>query len=244
MSTKIRVAFGWGNNAEVVNASRERIEVKFADWPGWALIQPNTRFTGNLRNSKVEVLPPIVPEATKSVEYPHPVRRATEDDIDALCLMVPRLLEETNLLPVSATKIQRLIERCAMREGGAIAGIIDGPDGIDASVGLDVAESDISDHRFIRSIWLGIHPDLRENPPGHGDQRANHGRRLFDFARWYHAKLEQSAGHPILMQFDVATRVELGPKLGLYERNALPVGASFAYLSSGSFLAHDVAAVA
>ena len=244
MSTRVRVAFGRGNNAEVINASHERIEVKYVDWPNWVQVKPNTRFTGNHRVSKVETIPPVVPFATAPVEYPMNVRRATEDDIDALSLMVPRLLAENSILPISATKIQRHIERCAMLEGGAIAGIIDGPDGIDASVGLDVAESDVSDHKFVRAIWLGIHPDARENPATHNDPRSNYGRRLFEFARWYHAKLEQSAGHPILMQFDVATRVELGPKLGLYERNAVPIGASFAYLSGGSFLASDVAAVA
>ena len=242
MSTKIRVSFRSGGQAEVINASREKISVKGPGWEDFVEVRSNQRFSGNFQSRAIETLKPVVPEAAEPPQYPSVVRRATEDDIDALYLVVPRFLEETNLLPVSTAKIQRLIERCAMREGGAIAGIIDGPDGIDGSIGLDVAESDVSDRRYVRGIWLGLHPDLRANPPRQGGPRANLGRRLFEFARWYHGQLEQQAGYPILMQFDVTTRVALGPKLGFFERNAMPVGAIFAYLSNGSFLAQNAEA--
>lgn len=242
MSTKIRVSFKPGNHAEVVNASRERMSIRAPDWPDFIEVKPNTRFAGNFQNRKVDTLQPIVPDGSKPAQYPPAVRRATEEDIDALCLVVPRLLAETDLLRVSQAKVQRLIERCAMREGGAIAGIIDGPDGIDGSIGLDVAESETSDDRYVKAVWLGLHPDLRSAPPKPNDPRANHGRRLFDFARWYHDQLEARAGYPVLMRFDVLTLASLGPKLGFYERNAVPVGATFAYLSSGTFLARDAEA--
>ena len=240
MSTKIRVTFKQGGQIKCVNTSREKVSVKAPGWNDFVEVRPNSQFEGDFQNRKIETLAPIMPATGAVIQYPSGVRRATEEDIDGLYLMVPQLLSETTLLPVSSQKVEKLIERCAMRQGGAIAGIIDGPDGIDASVGLDVAESDVSEHKYVRAIWLGLHPNLRSQPAPHGDPRSNHGRRLFDFARWYHGMLEQQAGHPVLMQFDLATTAALGPKLGYYERNATPVGAIFAYLSGGTFLARSV----
>jgi hypothetical protein len=241
MSTKIRVWFMPNGEVKCVNTSRERVSIRAPKWSDFVEVRPNSRFEGDFQKRKIETLAPTIPTAD-IMQYPSGVRRATEEDIDGLYLMVPQLLAETTLLPVSSQKIEKLIERCALRQGGAIAGIIDGPDGIDASVGLDVAESDVSDHRYVRALWLGLHPNLRSAPPPQGDPRGNHGRRLFDFAKWYHGMLEQQAGHPVLMQFEVATKTALGPKLGFYERNATPVGATFAYLSGGAFLARDAEA--
>jgi hypothetical protein len=241
MGTKVRVWVKPNRDIRCVNASREKISVKDASWSDFVEIKPDTEFEGNFKNRSVKALKPVMPSATM-VDYPMKVRRATEEDIDGLYLMVPQLLSETTLLPVSTQKIEKLIEKCALCEKGAIAGIIDGPDGIDASIGLDVIESDISDHRYVRAIWLGLHPSLRNDPAPHGDPRSTYGRKLFDFARWYHAKLEQDAGYPVLMRFEVATKSDLGPKLGFYERNATPVGATFAYMSGGAFLAADTEA--
>lgn len=241
MSTKIRVWFLPNGDVKCVNASRTPVSVRAPNWDNFVEVKPNSRFDGNFKNGRAEALPPTVLTADV-MQYPSGVRRATEEDIDGLYLMVPQLLAETTLLPVSSHKVEKLIERCALRQGGAIAGIIDGPDGIDASVGLDVAESDVSDHRYVRALWLGLHPNLRTTSLPQGDPRGNHGRRLFDFAKWYHGMLEQQAGHPVLMQFEVATRTALGPKLGFYERNATPVGETFAYLSGGKFLARNVEA--
>ena len=241
MSTRIRVSFKPGGQIKCLNASLEKVSIKASGWDDYVEVRPNSSFEGDFRNRKVETIPPVIP-TVEAAGLPPGVRRATEGDIDELLLIVPQMLAETTLLPVSSQKIERLIERCAMREGGAIAGVIDGPDGIDASVGLDVAESDVSDHRYVRGIWLGLHPNLRVAVPAQGDPRANLGRRLFDFAKWYHGMLEQAAGHPVLMQFDVATRASLGPKLGFYDRNATAVGATYAYVSGGAFLARNVEA--
>ena len=241
MSTKIRVWFKPGGQIKCVNASREKVSARAPGWPDFIEIRPNTQFEGDFANRKIETIAPVLPNS-EAASYPAGVRRATEEDIDELYLMVPQLLAETTLLPVSEVKIEKLIEKCAMREGGAIAGIIDGPDGIDASIGLDVVESDISDHKYVRAIWLGLHPNLRAAPPAQNDPRSNHGRRLFAFARWYHNQLEQKAGHPILMEFSVATIAGLGPKLGSYERHLPSVGALFALGSGGAFLKRDAEA--
>lgn len=168
---------------------------------------------------------------------PYGIRRATPEDVDALLQFVPLVLGETSLLPLSMTKLEALIERCAGQEGGSIAGVIDGADGIDASVGLVFAELEHSDVPFVRAVWCGLHPTVRRHPGKTDDPRAHYGRRLFEFARWCHQGLERVAGHPILMQFDLLTRTNLMAKCGLYERNLQQVGASFAIGAVGDFKA-------
>lgn len=172
------------------------------------------------------------------------------EDIDSLLLFVPQILSETSILPVSHEKIERLIERCANREYGSVAGIIDGEDGgIDGSVGLAFSESDTSDVPFLRAVWIGLHPTVRAPDPvsrvginmGSADiPRAHYGRALFDFARWCHAGLERIAGHPILLQFDITTRTTLGAKMRLFQRNLSQVGASFAFDTTTDFTAQKI----
>jgi hypothetical protein len=236
---KIRVTCMPEGALEVVNTSHEKVSVKGLDWPDFVTVRPNTEFTGDFFKNVKQPVSYLKPERPP-VQYPDGVRRATVDDIDELCLMVPQLLAETTVLPVSTEKVATLIKRCVLREGGSIVGVIDGPDGIDASVGLDVADSDVSDERYVRGLWLGLHPGLRAKPAPHGDPRANHGRRLFEFARWYHDMLEKAAGNSILMQFALATTVNMESKMGFYHRNATPIGATFAYLTGGEFLRREV----
>lgn len=175
-------------------------------------------------------------------DNPYGVRRATPADIDALYLFVPQVLSETTILPLSQTKVEILIERCAYQIGGAVAGIIDGVDGqIDASIGLAFASTDTSDEPYISAVWCGLHPSVRRQPSNPNDPRGHYGRKLFEFAKWCHSGLERAAGKPILMRFDVLTRQFLGPKMGLYQRNLTQVGASFAFGASGVFTAQEVA---
>lgn len=191
------------------------------------------------------------------ISYPSLVRRATPDDIDGLMLFVPQVLAETTLLPISLAKVEELITRCATRQGGAIAGIIDRDGDIEAGIGLAFCESETSDIPFIRAVWCGLHPSLRRIPPikaedrwpnphtntergGHPDPRAHYGRTLFQFARWCHEGLEKAAEHPILLQFDLLTKTMLGPKMGLYQRNLQQVGATFAFGAVGDFAVQKV----
>lgn len=175
------------------------------------------------------------------ISYPSLVRRATTRDIDPLLVFVPQVLAETSLLPVSAVKIEELIERCVTGRGGSIAGVIDGQDGgIDAGVGLSFCESETSDIPYIRALWCGLHPSIRRHPTDPDDPRAHYGRTLFEFARWCHAGLERAAGHPILLQFDIVTRSMLGAKMRLYQRNLQQVGASFAFGAAGEFVEQEM----
>lgn len=171
---------------------------------------------------------------------PYGVRRATPDDIELLRLFVPDVLKETTPLPLSDAKVSELIERCCYQRSGAIAGIIDGPEGnIDASVGLAFVESETSDVPYISAVWCGLHPSIhtraareKRDPQA---PREHYGRRLFEFAKWCHSNLEAAAGHPIMMRFDLLTFENLAPKMGLFQRNLMQIGGSFAFGISGPF---------
>ena len=171
------------------------------------------------------------------------VRRATAADSAVLMDFVPLVLAETSVLPLSDLKIQALVERCAGQIDGAIAGIIDGADGmIDASIGLAFTDCDTSDEMYIKAMWCGLHPSVRKLPAKADDRRAHYGRSLFEFAKWAHAALEEKAGHGIMMRFDVETQEALFPKIGLYQRNLTQIGATFALGASGVFKPQPVPA--
>lgn len=164
------------------------------------------------------------------------VRRATPADTTVLMDVVPLILAETSVLPPSDQKIQALVERCSCQVGGAIAGIIDGPDGmVDATIGLAFTDSDTSDEPFISAVWCGLSPHARKMPSKADDPRAHYGRSLFEFAKWFHGALEERAAQRILVRFDLTTLEFLQPKMGLYQRNLVQIGAIFALGATGAF---------
>lgn len=179
------------------------------------------------------------------INYPSLVRRATPEDIDSLLLLVPQILAETTIQPVSMAKVESLIERCVNQQGGSIAGVIDGDDGmIDASVGLTFCESETSDIPYVRAVWLGLHPGVRKQPTNPDDPKAHYGRTLFQFSRWFHENLERVAGHPILFQVDISTKTMLSAKMRLLQRNLVQTGAIFSLGAVGDFSPQKVEEVA
>lgn len=171
------------------------------------------------------------------------VRRATPADTTVLMDVVPLILAETSVLPPSDQKIQALVERCACRIDGAIAGIIDGPDGmVDATIGLAFTDSDTSDEPYISAVWCGLSPGARKLPSKPDDPRAHYGRSLFEFARWFHGALEEKGQKRILVRWDLTTLEFLQPKMGLYQRNLTQIGAIFALGATGAFKPQPVPA--
>jgi hypothetical protein len=178
---------------------------------------------------------------------PHGVRRATESDIEPLFELVPQILVESEVLTLSAPKIQDLVERCCLQRSGAIAGVIDGEHGaIDASIGMTFATSEVSDEPFISVVWCGMSPAARKLPEEikhdlHHPRR-HYGRRLFGFARWAHNGMQQAAGHRIIMRWDVLTLDGLTNKMALHARHVPQIGAYYAFGAEGNFQGQMVAA--
>lgn len=171
---------------------------------------------------------------------PHAVRRATPDDVDALRAVVPAIIAENTILPLSGPRIDTVIQLCAHRVKGSLAGIIDGEDGgIAASIGLAFTEDYTSEMPFVQAVWCGLAPSVRkvDKAVAIDDPRRHYGRRLFEFAKWFHESLEAQATHPVLVRFDVLTTEGLAPKMGLFSRNLTQIGGSFALGAQGTFRA-------
>lgn len=144
---------------------------------------------------------------------PYGVRGATQDDAEILLRHVVPIYSEGALQPISTAKIELLVQRCIDRDG-AIAGIIDGPDGIEASIGLAVESFEYSDHAHLAGKWLGVAPAFR---------RVNHASRLIQFAKW------ASTAMSVPLHLSITTATELEPKLLLYQRQIPQCGAFFAW---------------
>lgn len=168
---------------------------------------------------------------------PFGVRRATEEDRDALCDFALLALMETSLLEPSKDKVKTLVDRC-IRQEGAIAGVIESFElewRIDASIGLIWTESLVSDEPYVEAVWCGLHPDARRIPytkdgkrPDNDSPRAHYGRRLFGFAKWFQSTMSGIAERPVLARFDLTTVTDLNSKRGLYDRNLVVIGATYA----------------
>jgi hypothetical protein len=146
-------------------------------------------------------------------ENPFGVRLATEADAPALLHFVLPIYVEGAAQTVSEAKVAALVERCTARERG-IAGIITGPIGIEASVGMTIDEADYSDESHVMVRWLGVSPAVR---------RSGLGARLMGFVKWFHMTLSaMDAPMPVFLSSLVTT--DLRSKVLLLQRQAPMVG--------------------
>jgi len=119
---------------------------------------------------------------------------------------------EAALQPISIRKVDSMIGRCVSRDR-AMAGIIMGDGGIEASVGISIEEFDYSEHPHLEARWLSVHPDHRHS---------THLQQLLKFADW----AAEQMGVPAFL--GVLTDKDLIGKMRLYQRRMPQVGAMFA----------------
>ena len=150
---------------------------------------------------------------------PYGVRRATTADVDPLLDFVLHLLPEERLQPVSPSRVLEMIHRCADQRG-AIAGVVDGADGIEATIALFVERMDDTDQEHIRIKWSIVHPEHRQT---------DHAQNLMKFAKWCCEQLGGRKGYQVPLLYEVLTKGELLGKMKLAQRSLPQVGATFAW---------------
>lgn len=144
---------------------------------------------------------------------PFNVRRAVPADADALfAFLMEHYYRESALQPVSEKKVRANIRRCVEMDRG-IAGVIDGEDGIEASIGLAFEEYNYTDESHVEGLWLGVHGDHRNT---------QHAPNLLKFAKWVWQGLD------IPMFLEVLTADRLMGKMRLFQRQVPQIGAVFA----------------
>ena len=139
------------------------------------------------------------------------VRLATRRDEPAIYDLLLLLYAENAMAEIAPRKVQRVI-KAATRARGGIIGVVDGHDGIVASVGLKLDQWWYSDEWHLGEMWVHIHPDHRDE---------SHERDLIAFAKQCAARL----GLSLLMGIISGHRVPA--KVRLYQRMIPQCGALF-----------------
>jgi GNAT superfamily N-acetyltransferase len=145
------------------------------------------------------------------------VRLARPEDEERLYALLLHLYEENALLPMSEKKVRAAI-RAGTRGEGGIVGVIEGANGIEASIGMAFSQFWYTEAWHLNELWCFVHPDHR---------RSTHARRLIEFAKWCADRLSRQAAATIPLVLGIVTRHRLLPKLRLFQRQAPQVGAIF-----------------
>lgn len=144
------------------------------------------------------------------------VRMARPEDEEPVYRLLLRLYDENALMPMSETKVRATIRSGTRGEGG-IVGVIDGEDGIEASIGMALSSFWYSEACHLNELWCFVHPDHRAS---------THARRLVEFGKWCADRLS-TAERRVPLLLGIVTRHRLLPKLRLFQRQAPQVGALF-----------------
>ena len=139
------------------------------------------------------------------------VRIARETDEVALFSLLTLMHAENGLFPMAPEKVLERM-RLGTRGQGGVIGVIDGPEGIEASIGLFISQFYYTNSHHLEDAWSFVHPDHRHS---------THAKRLLQFAKWTQKKM----GIPLLT--GVLTRIRLAPKMRLYQRELTQAGAIF-----------------
>ena len=162
------------------------------------------------------------PRPTEILTRPETVRVATRADEEALFELLWNSLYVDNC--VSATlvpdekRVRAHIEACCRGTSG-IAGIIDGPKGIAASIGLVWSYAWYSQVGFIAEMWCFTVPGERA---GH-----RHYQAMRRFSLWHRADLSAKAGYPISLETSCYSFNRLPAKTRLWRQGQRQVGSVF-----------------
>jgi hypothetical protein len=152
-------------------------------------------------------------------DNPYGLRVAGPADADALLAFVLPIYEEDAAQRVSATKVAAIVARCIERDR-AIAGIVTGPQGIEASVGAAIDAFDYSEEPHLMVKWLGVAPAFR---------RTDRASRMVSYVRWLFDVMEQMGEIPVPVFLPTLTTTDQRRKVLLYQRRAPQVGVLHAF---------------
>jgi hypothetical protein len=157
------------------------------------------------------------------MDKPENVRLAEPEDIEAIFWSLLRTYSEDNDLgiPISPMAVFRKVEALCHRQGG-IAGVIDGPHGVVASIALQSVPFwfGYDERPFITEIWCYVVKQYRKE-----------GRFLFDlfnFADWHREDMSAQLGYDIVLENAVLSLNRLPAMMRLYEQfYGAPTGGVF-----------------
>lgn len=154
------------------------------------------------------------------ISKPSSVRIATKVDEAAIFWLLMNDLEADNGLGwvPSERKVFNLVHRCCTGQMG-IAGVIDGPEGIVGSIGIEMISPWYSEDRMLMQMWQFVRPEFRAG--------THHGKALEDFADWHRADLSERISQPLVLETCVMSHHRLKAKMRLWGQRATLKGGIF-----------------
>ena len=143
---------------------------------------------------------------------PADVRLARPGDEELLFALVRASDDEWTLMPRSYDKVRAVVRMATSSEVSPDAqprfGVIDGPHGIEAAIGLYPTQPWDSDAHYLRAFFLYVAPDCR---------RSTHAKHLMQFAKWF----GELAALPVVFELLHPERTEAGRALAVVGYPAL-----------------------
>jgi hypothetical protein len=159
-----------------------------------------------------------LPISTEPTAQPANVRIAIGTDTMPIYNLLLGLYAENAMFRLSKQRALETIRCMTYPEYGkrrgrwGICGVIDGPNGIEASIGMELMTWWYTDDFHLMEDWNFVHPDHR---------KSNHVNDLIDFAKWAAEQLKVPG------QLGIITNDRTAAKVRLYRRRIPQVGAYF-----------------
>lgn len=162
-------------------------------------------------------------------EKPTNVRVATRADEDAIFALMYLAHKENGMGTMNPEKVWLGIRHALSRKGGVI-GVIDGADGIEGMIFLNLSQWWYSDDWHLDEMMNFVHPEHR---------RKNHARMLIEFAKWFAEEISTGLDEPMPLFVGVLTTHRVEAKVRLYQRKLQQGGAVFFHNLPAGYLRAD-----
>lgn len=154
-------------------------------------------------------------------DKPTNVRTATPSDEEALLPILLLAHQENAVMPMSNARVQEMIWNATRRgsdkdrcTGFGAMGIIDGPNGIEGVLSLQMSRMPYSEEWHLEDICNYVHPDCR---------KSSHAKNLIQFGKW----LAEQMNMPLFIGILTAKRLEAKRKF--YQRLVKEVGSIYVH---------------
>lgn len=168
-----------------------------------------------------------IPAETRPVEFPSDMKIATPDHIQAVFSLAKMAHAESGYGEMDYSAIMHAVV-CGCTGHQAVFGLIEGPDRLEAAIGLRLEKrwyaKNVPENWHNQDILFFVHPDHR---------KSRHAATLFRFAQWW----ERQSKTPVVLGLTLASdgaRKEL-----MYSRIGRKIGSLFLIDTHGRFPAKD-----
>jgi len=141
------------------------------------------------------------------------VRIATDGDEAEIYNLLMLQHRECGIFNFSDRKVRSVMQN-GTRQNGGIVGVVDGANGVEATIGLTITQPWYSDDWHLSELWNFVHPAHRKD---------GHAAKLVNFSKW----CSDNMTLPLFIMAIANKRTEA--KMRLYNRMVPKTGIMFLY---------------